>query len=189
MEKWQKLLAKLQPYKGPDNYVSDPYSQEDLAKEVSDASMQLSPEDIKKILDVESSGGTDLQNPLSSAKGNFQVIDSTRAEALKRLKEQGIGEIPVNPLRQDALLMKNIVNDTENVLLNSQKGPIEPSLENVYLAHHFGKQGALNAINNPNLPLSKERLRRVKYLMSRKPLTTIDVAKPAKNILELNEEE
>jgi hypothetical protein len=181
-------MQKLQPVKGPDNYVQDQYGQNEIANDVSGDSEQLSPEDIHKILNAESSGGQNLQNPDSSAKGNFQFIDSTRKQHLEDLKNNQNVDIPANPDRQDALLMGNQVHTIENALQNSKTGPKEPDLTNVYLAHKYGIQGALDTLNNPNSPESKKRFSNVKKLMSKQPLTTIDDSEPAKNLLDVLKE-
>lgn len=185
---FKRLMQKLQPYKGPSEYVSDPYDQNALAEEVSDSSLQLSPEDVHKILNAESTGGQNLQNPDSSAKGNFQIIDKTRNEAIEELKKQGNTDFPANPLRLDAMLMKHLVGKSENALLNSQNGPKDPNLENMYLAHHFGNQGALDTLNHPEKPSSKYRLRKTGAQLAKKPLTTKDDGQPAKNLLDLLKE-
>jgi hypothetical protein len=185
MSDFKRILSKLQPVPEQKDYISDNYGQKELAQEVADQSMQLSPEDVHKILNAESSGGQNLQNPTSSAKGNFQILDKTREAAINDLKKQGISDIPANPLRQDALLMGNLVDKSENALLNSENGPKDPNLENLYLMHHYGIQGGLNALNNPNKPINKARFRNVRSLLSKQPLTTIDDGEPAKNLLEL----
>ena len=188
MNDFRKTLAKLQPYLGPKNYVEDQYGQKDIAQEVSDASLALSPEDIHKILNAESSGGQNLQNPESSAKGNFQLIDSTRKEALDELKNQDNVEIPANPDRLDALLMKKQIEKYENALLNSSTGPKDPTLENIDLMHKYGIQGGLTTLNNPNSPVSKARFKDINQRVNKKPLTTINDSKPAKNLLDLLKE-
>jgi len=182
--KFTKLLNKLKPTEAPSEYVSDKYDVNDMVNEVADASHALSTEDVEKILNAESSGGQFLQNPISSAKGNFQFIDKTRKETLEGLKNQGNDEIPSNPLRQDALLMKTLVNKGENALLNSQKGAKKPDLESLYLMHHYGIQGGLNTLNNPEDDLSKARFRNIRAQLAKKPLTD-EKGKPAKNLLEL----
>lgn len=188
MTDFKKTLAKLQPYKGPDELVTDPYGQNDIANDVAASSLALNPEDIHKILNAESSGGKNLQNPESSAKGNFQFIDSTRKAALDDLKNNKNVEIPVNPDRQDALLMQNQLEKYENALLNSSTGPKDPTLNNIDLMHKYGIQGGLNALNNPNSELSKARFRDIRSRLNKKPLTTIDDDKPAKNLLDLLKE-
>ena len=184
-EKFRRLLQKLRPNEERPELVSDPYSHEDMINEVSEASSQLSPEDVRKIHFLESSEGKMLENPASTAKGNFQILDKTREEVLSKLNPE---EIPVNPLRKDALLMKELVKGYENTLENSNKGPYEPNLENVYSAHHFGKQGALNILNNPKNPLSKARLKQIKRLLGKKLPEKDEEVKPAKDLLDLLEE-
>lgn len=188
MVDFKKTLAKLQPYTGPKELVTDPYGQNDIANDVADSSLALNPEEIHKILNAESSGGQNLQNPESSAKGNFQFIDSTRKAMLDDLKNKQNVEIPVNPNRQDALLMKNQIDKSENALLNSKTGPKDPTLDNIYLMHKYGIQGGLNALNDPNDELSKARFRTVKALMAKKPLPTQNDTLPAKNLLDLLKE-
>lgn len=188
MVDFKKTLAKLQSNLEPKDYVSDNYGQNDIATEVSDASMVLNPEDIHKILNAESSGGKNLQNPDSSAKGNFQFIDSTRKAILDDLKNNQNVEIPVNPDRQDALLMKNQLGKYENALLNSKTGPKDLTLENIDLMHKYGIQGGLNALNDPNSELSKIRFKDIKNRMNKKPLPTNNDTLPAKNLLDLIKE-
>jgi len=182
---FKRLMQKLQPVEGPENLVLDPYGQKDIAEEVSSASSKLSPEDVAKILNAESSGGQNLRNPASSAKGNFQFIDSTRKQELERLKNDENVEIPANPDRRDAMLMKSSISDIENALQNSKTGPKEPNLENIYTAHHYGKQGALNMLNDPNSPLSRARRKHIQAQLAKKPLTTIDDTQPTTNLLDL----
>ena len=161
MAYFNKLLQKLQPYQGPKDYVMDNYGPDDMNKEVSDASLMLSPEDVAKIHNAESTMGQNQQNNASSASGNYHIIDSTRADALKALKEQGITDLPANPDRKDALLMKTLINSNENKLLSSSTGPKDPSLANLYLTHKYGVQGALNALNDPSSEESRAKLRSV----------------------------
>jgi hypothetical protein len=185
MVDFNRILQKLQPVKDPDNYVKDNYGQNDIAKEVSDASIDLTPEGVHKILNSESTGGKNLQNPESSAKGNFQLIDSTRNAAINDLKKQGITQFPANPDRLDALLMKNQVDKYENALLNSASGPKEPSLENIDLMHKYGIQGGLDALNNPNTPESKAKFKDIKTRLNKQPLPIDQTVKPAGNLLDL----
>lgn len=188
-KKIPKFLKRLMPVPERPEYVTDPYSIKDMVKEVSEGSQQLSPEDVQKIMQIESTGGKFLKNPKSSASGHFQLIDSTRNQALNDIKSKENGEIPANPLRQEALLMKNLINKNENALLNSQTGPKEPNLENLYLAHHFGTQGALDTLNNPQLKKSQIRSKTVRNLLKKNQLTTIDDGEPSKDLLELLKED
>ncbi len=187
-----KTLKKLQPYKGPEEYVSDPYSPEDMVNDVANSSEKLSPDDINRIFDAESTKGSQLVNKKgSSAKGNFQFIDSTRQEMIDRLKKRGIDELPTNPLRLDAELMKESINKNEDALLNAQKGPLEPNLENIYATHHYGTSGGLKAITSPKLPASKEKWRHIKAQLAKlqvNPNKTDKSEMPAKNLLDLTQE-
>lgn len=183
-KKFTKLLEKLKmPEKS--EYVSDNYDTSDMIKEVSSNSSQLSPEDIRKIHFLESSEGKMMKNPTSTAKGHFQILDKTRQEIKDRLDES---EIPVHPERKDALLMSENIKDIERVLENSKNGPYEPSLENVYAGHHYGKQGVLNILNDPKKPLNKARLVNIRKLLNKKVPNKEETVKPAKNLLDLLEE-
>ena len=188
MEKFKQLMSKLQPYKSPDEYVTDKYSPEDMVNEVSEASSQLSPDDVARIYNAESTMGKNLKNSSSSAAGNFHIIDSTRDRTLNELKKQGIDEIPTNPLRKDALLMKTLLNKNENSLLNSQSGPKEPDLKNLYLMHKYGTTGALRALNNPNDEESRAKLKSVMANLN-KPMPKKDIEQVgAKDLLDLLKE-
>lgn len=188
MGNFNKLLAKLRPITR-EEYVSDPYNEQDMVDEVANASKQLDSNDINRIFDAESSKGSQLVNKRgSSAKGNFQFIDKTRKHILDKLKKDENTEIPVNPLRKDALLMKTYLKEHENALLNSKNGPIDPDLENLYMAHHYGTQGALNAINDPENRLSKARFKHTKKQLNKPQVKVEKTIKPAKNLLELLEE-
>lgn len=185
MAYFNRTLQKLQPYKGPDEYVTDKYSPEDMNKEVSDASLMLTPEDVAKIHNAESTIGQNQQNEASSAAGNYQVIDSTRAEALKALKEQGIDELPANPNRRDALLMKTLINKNENSLLNSSTGAKDPTLANLYLTHKYGIQGGLNALNDPSSEEAKAKFKSVMANLNKSPPKKQNKTDGAKDLLDL----
>lgn len=168
MKEFAKLLEKLG--KKPeirDEYVTDPYDYRDMNEEIASYSKQLSPEDLENIHFVESAGGKMLQNPVSSASGHFQLVDSTRKLAEDLAKQQGLDVNEPNPLRKEAILMKALVKKSENVLENAKKGPFEPNLENIYLMHKNGIQGALNSLNDPNSPKSKAKFEEVKRLLKR----------------------
>lgn len=185
MEKFNKLLAKLKPYNGPSEYVTDKYNPEDMYQEVSDASKQLSPEDIAKLHNAESTMGQNQSNPLSSAAGNFHIIDSTREEALKRLKEQGIDDLLVNPDRKDALLLKNLIQNSENKLENARTGPKEPNIENIYMMHQKGTTGALKALNDPNSAEYKASMKKVLANLNKRQPERKKQEVSAKNLLDL----
>lgn len=188
-----KFLEKLkmkESVEAPNNYVEDPYSNEDMVQEVSERSGALSPEDVRKIHFIESSEGKMLQNPGSSAKGNFQIIDSTRKEIKKELANKGVTEIPVNPLRKDALLAGELMNKYKNKL---EKAGIEPNLENMYLMHNRGVSGALNAIKNPKSDKNKQVWSKVRALLRRNPPARepdmVAEQIPSNDLLELLREE
>lgn len=188
-----KFLEKLkmkESVEAPNNYVEDPYSTEDMVQEVSERSGALSPEDVRKIHFIESSEGKMLQNPGSSAKGNFQIIDSTRKEIKKELANKGVTEIPVNPLRKDALLAGELMNKYKNKLENAG---IEPNLENMYLMHNRGVSGALNAIKNPKTDKNKQVWSKVRALLKRNPPARepdmVAEQVPSNDLLELLREE
>jgi hypothetical protein len=189
MGKFKKLLDKLRP-NTREEYVSDPYDEQDMVEEVAKASKQLNTDDINRIFDAESTKGSQLVNKQgSSAKGNFQFTDGTRKHVLDKLKKQENVEIPVNPLRKDALLMKTYLKENENVLSNSKNGPLEPDLENLYMAHHYGAQGALNMINDPESELSKARFKHMTHQLTKPQVKVKKTTKPAKDVLDLLKEE
>lgn len=187
MEKFNKLLKKLQPVKEPSEFVTDKYDNESMNEDIASYSKQLSPEDLEKIHYAESTGGKYLKNqkPGSSATGNYQIIDKTRKEAELEAKKQDLDENTDNPLRKDAILMKALVNKYENALKNAKSGPHEPNLENVYLLHKGGVTGGLDALKSPKDPKSIEKFKEVKTLLGRKPKNKEKEQKPAKNLLEL----
>lgn len=188
MDKFNKLLKKLGQVEGPSDYVRDPYNEQSMNEEVSQYSEQLSPEDLKKLMFAESTGGKFLQNPESSASGPYQIIDSTRKEAEKHAIEQGLDVNHPNPLRKDAVLMKANIKRMENKLKEAKKGPFEPTLENLDLLHKNGITGGLRVLNNPQLPESIAKFEEIKRRLEKMPKKQqkqgLDV-KPAANLLEL----
>lgn len=189
MNKFDKLLKKLQPVPNPTDYVTDPYDEKAMNADVAGYSNQLQPEDLEKLHYAETTGGKYLQNPESSASGQYQLTDSTRKLAENLAKQQEIDQNTANPLRKDAILMKALVNKYENSLENAKNGPFEPNLDNIYLMHHYGVQGGLNALNAPKSGDSAAKFKEVKKLLSRMPKGTDNSTAPAKNILDLLGEE
>lgn len=188
MEKFNKLLKKLQPVQNPEDYVTDPYNEETMNSDIASISSKLSPEDLEKIHYAETTGGKYLKNPESSASGHYQLVDSTRKVAEKLAKDEGFDVSEPNPLRKEAILMKALTKKYENTLENAEKGPFEPNLDNIYLMHHFGVQGGLNSLNNPKNPVSKARFDEVKKLLARKPKKEAKTEQPAQNVLDLLKE-
>ena len=168
MRDFAKLLEKLGkvPEERPE-YVTDPYDYRDMNEDIASYSKQLSPEDLEKIHYVESSGGKNLQNPVSSASGHYQLVNSTRKLAEDLAKQQGFDVNEPNPLRKEAILMKALVKKSENVLENAKKGPFEPNVENIYLMHKNGIQGGLDALNDPKNPKSRAKFEEIKKLFKR----------------------
>lgn len=185
MEKFNKLLKKLAKPEERSDYVRDPYDESAMNEEVSQYSEQLSPEDLKKLMFAESSGGKFTSNPESSASGPYQIIDSTRKEAEKHAIDQGLDVNEPNPLRKDAILMKANVKRMEEKLKNAKNGPFEPNIENIDLLHKSGITGGLRALNNPDLPISKAKFREIQQRLAKLPKKTKESVKPAKNLPEL----
>lgn len=104
----------------------------------------------------ESGGNDNAKNPLSSASGRYQFTDDTFVNTM----------MPLMPGRSRAeiLAFKNDPNAQEqamqaftmgnaNILRNSG---IEPTAQNLYLAHHFGAGGATKLLQaDPNTPLTQ----------------------------------
>lgn len=103
------------------------------------------------------SGAPDAQNPNSSATGNGQflkdtwpsVVAATRPDLLKGRNSAQILALRSNP---DLSSQMTEAYARQNGAALAQAG-FDPSLENVYLAHHFGPAGAIAALKaNPNMP-------------------------------------
>lgn len=186
--KFNKLMSKLHPVDRP-NYVADPYNHEDIIQDVAESSKMLSPDDVRQISNIESSGGKDLINrsPGSTARGTFQFVDKRRQDILDNLKNQGV-DVPVNPDRQDSLLMQEQINKIEQALQNSRTGEKEPNLRNVYLMHKYGIQGGLNALNQPKNPESNRKFKIIDKLLGKQPLSKEEKIEPAQNLLDLLED-
>lgn len=91
----------------------------------------------------ESGGDPNAQNPLSSASGLYQFIDGTRAAVARK---HGIDP------NDDAALMQAFTSDNAKVLSDAGHPTNNTTL---YLAHRFGADGALKALNaDPNAPVS-----------------------------------
>lgn len=84
----------------------------------------------------ESGGDPNAQNPLSSASGLYQFINSTRADVAKR---NGIDP------SDDSALMKAFTSENAAHLQNAGYAPTTP---NLYLAHRFGPAGAVKALGS-----------------------------------------
>jgi hypothetical protein len=189
MEKFNKLLKKLGPVQDKPDYVRDLYDESAMNADVSSITDQLSPEDVEKIHYAETTGGKNLKNPDSTASGHYQLIDSTRELAENLLKKQDLAPNHINPLKNEAMLMKALADKYQNVLKGAKSGPYEPNVENMYLMHKNGIQGGLNALKDPENAVSKARFKEVKKLLARKPKTNKKPVQPAANLMDLLKEE
>jgi hypothetical protein len=104
----------------------------------------------------ESGGNDNARNNLSSASGRYQFTDNTFVNTM----------MPLMPgkSRQDILALKNDPNAQDQAMqaftmgnLNALKNAgIEPTSQNLYLAHHFGAGGATKLLKaDPNTPLNQ----------------------------------
>jgi hypothetical protein len=94
---------------------------------------------------VESSGGYNLANPNSSARGPWQFIRSTG-------QQYGLNtDADRMDFNKSTQAMIQFTTDNENTL---RQAGIEPSPPNLYLAHQQGAGTAVRLIRNPNAPLT-----------------------------------
>lgn len=96
------------------------------------------------------------QNPRSSARGPYQFLDSTFVEQFRRAfpdAAQGRSDAEVLRFRNTRLADGRQVEDVLGPAFTQQnvqalsRANIEPSGTNVYLAHHFGADGAIRMLN------------------------------------------
>jgi len=188
MEDFKKLMKKLGKPEDRSDYVRDLYDENAMNADIASNTSMLSPEDMEKIHYAESTGGIGLKNPDSSASGHYQLIDSTRAEAEKLLKKQDLEPNHVNPLKNEAMLMKVLNDRYENALKNAKSGPFDPTVENMYLLHKNGITGGLKSLKDPKSEKSKKRFQEVDKLLARKPKKQEKETTGANNLLELLED-
>lgn len=111
------------------------------------------------------------QNPRSSAQGQYQFVDSTFVEQFRRAfpqAAQGRSDAEVLRFRGAALPDGRRVEDvlgpafTQQNMQTLTRAGVSPTGGNVYLAHHFGAQGALNLLQaDPNAPIERVVSRQV----------------------------
>lgn len=185
--KTASFLKRLQLSPQPDNYVRDNYDIHDMNTDVSNFSEALSPEDIEKIHYAESTGGKYLKNQKkgSTASGHYQVTNDTKELAKRKALENNLKLDDNNPYRNNANEMKALVSKYQDVLFNSENGPYEPTLKNIYALHHYGPQGGLDMLNNPESPIAIQRFKNIENLLNRKPINDPKLEHPAKNLLDL----
>lgn len=115
---------------------------------------------VDKIIGNESGGKANAKNPLSSAYGNGQFINSTWLSLIKETKPelaQGRSDADLLELRGDKILGREMVAAyaaKNSTYLKSQGIDANPG--NVYLAHFLGPQGAAAVLKaDPNTPVSE----------------------------------
>jgi hypothetical protein len=111
------------------------------------------------------------QNPRSSAQGQYQFLDGTFVEQFRRAfpdAAQGRSDAEVLRFRGAALPDGRRVEDVLGPAFTQQnmqaltRAGVSPTGGNVYLAHHFGAQGALNLLRaDPNTPIERAVSRQV----------------------------
>lgn len=104
----------------------------------------------------ESGGNDNARNPLSTASGRNGFLDSTFVNTLSPLmpgkSPQEILALKNDPYYQDKALEAFSLSNA-NALKNAG---IEPTSQNLYLAHHFGAGGATKLLQaDPNTPLTQ----------------------------------
>lgn len=114
--------------------------------------------DTDSIVNAESGGNPNAQNPNSSASGPGQFIDSTFLSVLKAHHPdiaQGQSDADLLALKTDPTLGRQLTSDyaSDNQAYLKQKGlPVTPAT--TYLAHFAGPQGAAGVLSaDPNAPI------------------------------------
>lgn len=109
------------------------------------------------IINVESGGDPNAQNPLSSASGPGQFIDSTWLSMVKQHAPDvadGKSDAEILALKSDPTLSRQMTAAyaADNAAVLSKNGlPVTPGT--TYLAHFAGPQGAVGILNaDPNAP-------------------------------------
>lgn len=100
----------------------------------------------------ESGGDPNAQNPLSSASGLFQFTDGTSDDVRRKHPELGLTPGWHKDPNQAPIGMQAFTNDNAKILSDNNVPVTNNSL---YLAHRFGAEGALKALNaDVNAPVS-----------------------------------
>lgn len=106
---------------------------------------------VQRILGLETSGDPNAKNPRSTATGLGQFIDSTWLQiAPKIANTQGMSQEQILALRSDPALSRAAVEAyaRDNAQALGQAG-LPVSGETLYLAHHFGPEGARALMSVP----------------------------------------
>jgi hypothetical protein len=111
-----------------------------------------------RIGQVESSGGRNYANPLSSARGLYQFIDGTwLAYYRRRYGADGRSDSEVLALRRDTRLQNILMDDLldDNARFLAREGEAETA-GNLYLVHFAGQGGARRLFRaDPNAPVGQ----------------------------------
>lgn len=105
---------------------------------------------VDRIIGVESGGKANAKNPMSSAYGAGQFINSTWLSLIKETKPElaaGRSDAELLALRGDPNLSREMVKayaDKNSAFLQAQG--LQPSPANVYLAHFLGPAGAAKVL-------------------------------------------
>lgn len=107
----------------------------------------ISPEYMNAVRSKESGGNDAAKNPLSSATGRYQIIDSTWAGLVKRHPELGLTiDGRGDPAQQELAMMALTKESAE--FLGSRGLPATGT--NLYAAHFLGAAGAVGVLKSPD---------------------------------------
>lgn len=113
---------------------------------------------VDQIIGVESGGDPTAKNPMSSASGPSQFIDSTWLSTIKQHRPdlaQNMSDADLLALKSDPQLSRDMTAAyaADNGAILSKAGlPVTPGT--TYLAHFAGPQGAVKVLNaDPNAPV------------------------------------
>lgn len=115
----------------------------------------LPPDYLNMVRRRESGGNDSARNPLSSASGRYQFIDSTYLQHARGLYP-GMSDQQLLSMKNDPGVQDNVMGAftqaNKGILTNAN---LQPTAGNLYLAHFLGPGGAVKALQaDPNAPLS-----------------------------------
>ena len=114
---------------------------------------------VDRMIGAESAGKADAKNPLSSAEGLGQFIDSTWLKMVKKHRPDvanGKSDQDILDLKTNGALSREMTTRyAEDNMQELQSSGFEATGRNVYLAHHFGVGGARSLLRaDPNVPVA-----------------------------------
>lgn len=114
---------------------------------------------VDRMIGAESAGKADAKNPLSSAEGLGQFIDSTWLKMVKKHRPDianGKSDQDILDLKTNGALSREMTTRyAEDNMQELQSSGFEATGRNVYLAHHFGAGGARSLLRaDPNVPVA-----------------------------------